>query len=311
MDSSSPLIENPFTRLQTRYLLFGTFLSAVLVVGIVYALLYLIGWIPWGLNDPITNPIFTIVVLTMLAGAVLMVGWWEGLRLSQLFGDRAVKVSWLHTVLLVLSLLLFSLGSFPVVIYALSLAFPELATNAIAGGPMLGASGSSYPRLYDGLMVFLLLVYAPVVEELIFRGVLLQRWSVKWGLRWGLLGSAVVFGVLHPNPVGLMVFGLVMGLLYVRTRSLWVPVFCHSLNNLAALGLDWILKLTGPESSAPAALEDLQRSWWLGLLPMLVSLPMLWQFLRLSWPQKGDAIPYLLNGAQVEPASVEMEQTVD
>ena len=133
-----------------------------------------------------------------------------------------------------------------------------------------------------------------------FRGILLQRWAMKWGLRWGVVASSLLFGLLHfNNPVGLTLFGLVMGLLYVRTRSLWVPVLCHCLNNLAALGIDWLSKTTTPVDN-PVTVESIQQSWWVGLVLILVALPLLGQFFRRSWPQPLDEIPYLLNGPRLK-----------
>ncbi|MGB3292043.1 MAG: CPBP family intramembrane glutamic endopeptidase, partial [Phormidesmis sp.] len=196
--------------------------------------------------------------------------------------------------LLVFGLLIFSLGSFSVVFYLLSLGFPDYAARILETNLLLGNGNSRYPQLYDGLMLFLLLVYAPLVEELIFRGILLQRWGAKWGLRWGLGASSLMFGLLHfNNPLGLTLFGLVMGLLYIRTRSLWMPIMCHALNNLAAVGIDGMSRLTG--GTEAYTIEDVQAAWWGGLILMGMSAPFLLRFVWLNWPSAKDKIPYLLN----------------
>ena len=79
---------NPFAFLKTRYLILGTFVLASLFIGAAYGLLSVARLLPWALNDPLSNPIFTLAVLTAVAGAIVGVGRLEGLKLKQLFGDR-------------------------------------------------------------------------------------------------------------------------------------------------------------------------------------------------------------------------------
>jgi len=79
-------------------------------------------------------------------------------------------------------------------------------------------------------------IAAPIVEELLHRGIVLNRllsWMPKWVAV--LIGSAL-FGLLHFNLLqGLLAFGLgiVFSLLYLRYRNLWIPIIAHAANNLA------------------------------------------------------------------------------
>lgn len=291
---SQPLPPNPFLRFQSRYLILATFLIASPVVGGLYAILGEWQLLPPPNEDPISTPILTIALLTVMGCAVLWASRYDGLNVKYLFGQQIPKFSLLYSVLLVASLLLFSLGISSIVFYFLSLVFPGYVAQLLESNVLLVGTQSLYPRLYEGLMLFLLVVYAPLVEELIFRGILLQRWSVKWGLRRGLIASSMLFGALHlNNPLGLTLFGLVMGLLYVRTRSLWVPVACHSLNNLAAVGIDWLSKLA--TSGQTSTVSDIQDVWLTSLVLVVVSLPFLGWFVWRSWPKQADPIPYLAN----------------
>ena len=296
--NTHPSISNPFLALRSRYLVLGTFLVASLAVGSLYALLGDWQLLPPSGEDPISSPILTIGVLTVMGSAILWVGRGQGLKVDplfgQIFGRGVLRFSIFYGLLLVASLLLFSLGISSVVFYLLSLSFPDYVSQIIESNVLLNGAGSLYPQLYDRLMLFLLLVYAPLVEELIFRGFLLQRWSVKWGLRWGLLASSVLFGLLHlNNPLGLTLFGLVMGLLYVRTHSLWVPIACHSLNNLAAVGIDRLSQIaSGGQTST---VSDIQELWWMSLVLVVASVPFLAWFVWHNWPKASDEIPYLVN----------------
>ncbi len=287
-------LPNPFLQFQSRYLILGTFLIASPVVSGLYAILGEWQLLPLPNEDPISTPVLTITLLTVMGLAILWVSRCESLSVRYLFGQRVLKVSIVHSVLLVASLLLFSLGISSIGFYLLSLVFPEYVAQVLESNMLMMGAQSLYPRLYQGLMLFLLVVYAPLVEELIFRGILLQRWSVKWGLRRGLVASSVLFGALHlNNPMGLTLFGLVMGLLYVRTCSLWVPIACHALNNLAAVGIDGLSKIaTGGQTST---VSDVQDVWIVSLLLIAVSFPFLGWFIWHSWPRRKDQIPYLLN----------------
>ncbi|KPQ36736.1 MAG: putative metal-dependent membrane protease [Phormidesmis priestleyi Ana] len=265
---------------------------ASLLMGIVYSLLAEWRVLPSAGSDPILTPISTISILTIMVVVILWVGQLQGLKINRLFGRRAPRFSIFYAVLLVASLLLFSLGIPAIIFYFLSLFSPGYVAQLLEISVTLSGTDSMYPQLYERLMLFLLLIYAPVVEELIFRGILLQRWSTKWGLRWGLIASSVLFGLLHPdNPPGLMLFGLVMGLLYVRTGSLWVPIACHSLNNLAAVGIDRLHQMTS--GGQVPTVGDIQQLWWISLILVGVSLPLLVRFIWQSWPPASAPIPYL------------------
>ena len=239
-------------------------------------------------------PVLHISVLSVMAIAIVGLGQRKGLKVRYLFGQQRPKFSIPYALVLVLSLLLFSLGISSLFFYLLSLGFPDYVNQLLESSTLLANNSSAYPQLYEALMLFLLLVYAPVVEELVFRGILLQRWAVKWGVRSGVIASSVLFGVLHyNNPIGLTLFGLVMGLLYVRTNSLWVPIACHSLNNLAAVGIDWLSqRAAGGQIST---VSDIQELWWMSLILVMVSLPCWGWFVWRSWPQPADKIPYMVN----------------
>jgi len=299
----SPL-PNPFLKFQSRYLILGTFLIASPVVGGLYAILGEWQLLPPPSEDPISTPILTITILTVMGFAILWVGRHKGLSVKYLFGQRVPKVSIFYSLLLVASLLLFSLGISSVSFYVLSLFFPGYVEQLLESSALLLDVQSLYPRLYQALMLFLLVVYAPLVEELVFRGILLQRWSVKWGVRRGLVASSVLFGALHlNNPLGLTLFGLAMGVLYVRTCSLWVPIACHALNNLAAVGIDWLSKLLSSgqiSSEQTSTVSNVQDVWLVGLLLVAVSFPFVGWFLWHGWPKQGDPIPYLMNVGAVK-----------
>lgn len=285
---------NPFGILKSRRLIVVIWISvsAFYALRVLYALLGIWQIIPSAQEDPITTPLLTIAIFTI---ALFWVKRQRGLNVRYLLGTNRPKFSVFYGIMLVLSLLLFSLGISSFIFYLLSLSYPGYVSQLLeASNNLLDNTQSAFPQLYQALMLFLLLIYAPVVEELVFRGFLLQRWGIKWGVRRGLIASSVLFGVLHiNNPIGLTLFGLVMGLLYLRSQSLWVPIVCHSLNNLGAVGIDWLSKAAA--GGQTSTVSDIQEVGWMSLVLVAVSLPLLGWFIWRSWPKRADTIPYLAN----------------
>ena len=98
-------------------------------------------------------------------------------------------------------------------------------------------------------------ILAPVLEELIFRGIildgLLQRYEPWKAIVW----SSVVFGIAHFNPwqfISAFALGIIIGWLYYKTRSLGPAIFLHFLNNAGAYVTSTLLgeeqTTTGTES---------------------------------------------------------------
>ena len=100
--------------------------------------------------------------------------------------------------------------------------FLELLNN-------MGANG--------GWSVLMLAVLAPIMEEVLFRGILLEAVREKYSSGRAIVVSALMFGVIHIIPqqvVNAFVIGLILGFIYVRTDSLWPVIIIHALNNAMA-----------------------------------------------------------------------------
>lgn len=75
---------------------------------------------------------------------------------------------------------------------------------------------------------------APVFEELIFRGIILDGFLKRYGPTIAIISSAIMFGFMHMNVVqalGAMFMGVLLGWFYWQTRSLFICIFIHALNN--------------------------------------------------------------------------------
>ncbi len=98
-----------------------------------------------------------------------------------------------------------------------------------------------------GRGVFLLLavaVVAPVFEELICRGVILEAVRSKRGAWAACVVSALIFAMIHVHlqlVLNAFVVGLLLGFIYLRTNSLFAPIMIHAINNL----LSYLLLIFG------------------------------------------------------------------
>ncbi len=87
---------------------------------------------------------------------------------------------------------------------------------------------------------FTAIVSAPILEELLCRGVLFEVLNRRWGVKVSILISAIFFGLLHLCPANAIVAvdaGLIFGVLYVRTSSLYATIIIHAINNALAFAL--------------------------------------------------------------------------
>jgi uncharacterized protein len=94
------------------------------------------------------------------------------------------------------------------------------------------------------LLVLLLVVGAPLVEELFFRGMVMRSFQAAHHDTLALIGSAVLFAIAHFQPLqfpGLVLFGLVAGYAAQRTRRLGLGIAIHAgFNATAVVNLLWL-----------------------------------------------------------------------
>ena len=203
------------------------------------------------------------------------------IKMHQFLGVFPQEKKWLQWIFTVVMLIGFSFGSVYLLWYPLSFPFP-LFVDAyfLSKSTFFSAFGVPYPLYTVLLETSLIVLVAPIIEELIFRGVILHRWSVKWGLRKSMIFSSLLFGILHADIIGGVVFGLVMSILYLRTKSLWVPIFCHMLINASALAMEGIIyAYTGPVKET---ISDFRSDAWIGLVCLVVTAPWVMRFLSKS-----------------------------
>jgi len=90
------------------------------------------------------------------------------------------------------------------------------------------------------VLVLVVAVGAPLVEELVYRGLIQQALQSRINEILAVVVAAAFFAAIHFQPVefpGLFLFGLVLGVLYQRTGRLGAPILAHVAFNAAGLYL--------------------------------------------------------------------------
>jgi uncharacterized protein len=80
-------------------------------------------------------------------------------------------------------------------------------------------------------------IAAPVLEELIFRGVILDGLLKRHSPLKSILISSILFGIVHLNPwqfVTALAIGSLSGWVYYKTHNLMLCIVIHFVNNFAA-----------------------------------------------------------------------------
>lgn len=118
---------------------------------------------------------------------------------------------------------------------------PQIDVIAPAGFSWLTAIG----------MTIVTGIVAPIAEEIAFRGVLYGWLRQRFGVTTGVIASALLFSLAHGIPMlipALAVQGMILALVYEKSRSLWPAMITHGTYNIATI----VLLYAALGSAAPA-----------------------------------------------------------
>lgn len=130
--------------------------------------------------------------------------------------------------------------------------------------------------------------FAAVFEEVFFRGALqnlLERW---WKSPfWAILITSILFSFIHMSVflfLSRIVLGFVLGLMYQRSKNLWVNIIAHFLNNtVAVIQLFW---LSTHKQKVEVDKLDPDVPWWFALIALGVTITFFMLFEKVSAKNK-------------------------
>lgn len=75
---------------------------------------------------------------------------------------------------------------------------------------------------------------APIVEELLFRGVIFNNLNKYYSVNVAIIFTSLLFGLSHElgGIISSFVFGICMNILYIKTSNIMILIIAHFTNNL-------------------------------------------------------------------------------
>jgi len=175
----------------------------------------------------------------------------------------------------------------------------DLSKDVVANFPNLNALAKKLEAAYNEqvlalsnlrswpefLMAVVIMAFFPaLLEELFFRGAL-QNILVRWigNAFVAILITSIIFSLIHMSVylfVSRIILGFVLGLMYHKTKNIWVNVIAHFLNNAIAVGqLFW---LSNQNKKIDVSMLDPKIEWWLGLLAAVALVGLFWLLQKIS-----------------------------
>lgn len=206
----------PYPTIKESWGILGWYVLAGLVVGVPCFLILEKGF-------QLSRTVSTLALILIVDVALLgFLRWKAGPRWVklQLAGREQV---WVYAVL-------------PVMVVALAIV---LSMQQLLHLPNWKSQTLDQATKVPGLAIVTVVLLGPVLEELLFRGVVLQG-LLRSQRPWVAIGqSALLFAIIHFNPaqsLNALFIGVLFGWLYYRTRSLWLCMASHCLFNSLAFG---------------------------------------------------------------------------
>ncbi|MCC5940738.1 MAG: CPBP family intramembrane metalloprotease [Balneolaceae bacterium] len=210
-------------------------------------------------------------------------------------------------ILLVIPLILFSISVIWVTILlfnTLSAEFAQSYLDFMNSIDMLVTTAET-PYI-DYFYIFVAVaVLPPLLEELVFRAAMIERFGRKFGFKTGVILSSILFGVMHIDVIGAIVFGVILSLIYLKTSSLFIPVVIHAINNgLVVIFIfidDKLFPLSPWETTEPYV-----EFGWIGIILFIISSGWLTLYIMQNWSIVHKKVPIAEQTAQPEQISIQV-----
>ncbi len=105
--------------------------------------------------------------------------------------------------------------------------------SLIKGDAVVDSTTELVSTLPPALTFVAVVILAPIIEELIFRKIMIDRLS-RYGESVAIVVSAISFGLFHGNFYQFFyaaMIGLVLGYMYAKTRNILYPIALHAIIN--------------------------------------------------------------------------------
>jgi membrane protease YdiL (CAAX protease family) len=175
----------------------------------------------------------------------------------------------------------------------------DISKNIIAHFPKLDAQAKNLEDAYNAqalalsnlkswpefiVAIFIMAFFPAMFEEVFFRGAL-QNLLVRWWKKplVAIIFTAFIFSLIHMSVylfLSRAVLGLVLGLLYYKSKNIWVNIFAHFLNNFIALAAIFFTA----DKSGKASIDDIDPAypWWISIIALVILILLFQLFNKVS-----------------------------
>lgn len=209
----------------------------------------------------------------------------EKVNYGKFFGHLPPNYNWLYLFIIIFGVIILSLGLGELSRYILSTIDPTMLNEFPSTSFFYNQSETPLAPLLNYIEFIFAVIIAPIVKKILFRGVMLHRFTIKWGIKWAILASSIIFALFHADIIGAFIFAVVMCILYIKTASILVPIAAHIINNLLTYGFEILTSFSPGSTVASHSLE-------VAILLLTVSIITILYFLYRNWPQRYWRPPY-------------------
>ena len=86
--------------------------------------------------------------------------------------------------------------------------------------------------------IITIVIFAPILEEIMFRGIIFNKLNSKMNTWTAIIISALVFGAVHMNIIqgtNAFILGVALAYIYSKTHNLYTCICVHFINNLLSV----------------------------------------------------------------------------
>lgn len=204
-------------------------------------------------------------------------------KVIDLTGTYTKVVNWKEIALIIFFHIIITLGSIYIILLLVTYIEPTAINN------VLSEEGGNIPQTITSKIYYAItaVILAPIVEELIFRGVILNRIMIKWGIGKAIVISSVIFGFAHYKMavIGALTFGICMALLYIKTKNILISMTAHFINNLLVCIVMFIPTGTSTSEGVMTLEEARILGMVIGIPFMFASIVFLYKYIKKNWPK--------------------------
>lgn len=142
-----------------------------------------------------------------------------------------------------------------------------------------------FARLFDSDLgvwggIIRIVILAPVVEELIFRGVIMSGFSRIYHPVFAIFFSALLFALFHLNPwqfAATFTLGLILGWIRIRTGSVLACIAGHAIHN----GLIFLTVIYYNDIKSYSIMQTgVSKNYWIHFVFLVSGIALVWFFTR-------------------------------